>query len=157
MPKYEIDDKDVIPTITVSQSELVHLITERDLYKAHANSLVEEVLPRLDKNEAKLDETSEELKSAVVLLEKDSPLLQGLEEILGVFGNEKRAFVMSSKSREEDWEWYEDQIFNEARLYEALGKEDARTVLGIFRQFKEVADLVSIHVKEKEVREQIDD
>ena len=36
-------------------------------------------------------------------------------------------------------DWYEEQIFNESRLYSKLGKEDARTVLGIWRRFKAVA------------------
>lgn len=35
-------------------------------------------------------------------------------------------------------ESYEEDIFNEAQLYEALGKEDARTVLGVFRRWTEV-------------------
>jgi hypothetical protein len=33
--------------------------------------------------------------------------------------------------------WWEKQIFNETRLYESLGKEDARSVLCIWRRYKE--------------------
>ena len=35
-----------------------------------------------------------------------------------------------------DYDQLEADIFNETRLYEALGKEDARTVLAIFEQAK---------------------
>lgn len=41
-----------------------------------------------------------------------------------------------------DLEWYEDKIFNEERLYEDLGKEDARSVLGIWRRFRAVVEAV---------------
>jgi hypothetical protein len=37
-----------------------------------------------------------------------------------------------------DAHWYEETIFNEDRLYDALGKDQARTVLGIWRRFKAV-------------------
>lgn len=39
-------------------------------------------------------------------------------------------------------EWYEKKIFNETRLYEALGKEDARSVLSIWRRYKQTIELL---------------
>lgn len=40
------------------------------------------------------------------------------------------------------WVWEEENVFNENRLYEALGKDDARTVLSIWRRFKEICELL---------------
>lgn len=46
--------------------------------------------------------------------------------------------------------WYEKDLFNEARLYTALGKEDARTVLLIWKRYKETIRLLrEIEVEEK--------
>lgn len=39
-------------------------------------------------------------------------------------------------------EWYEEVIFNEQRLYNDLGKDDARSVLGIWRRFREACELL---------------
>jgi len=39
-------------------------------------------------------------------------------------------------------DWWEHQVFNECRLYTALGKEDARTVLLIWRRYKETIELL---------------
>lgn len=39
-------------------------------------------------------------------------------------------------------DWYEEHIFNEERLYKALGKEDARSVLGVWRRFRQLAESV---------------
>lgn len=35
-------------------------------------------------------------------------------------------------------EYYEERIMNESRLYDALGKEDARSVLTIWERFKRI-------------------
>lgn len=48
------------------------------------------------------------------------------------------------------WDWYEENIFNESRLYKSLGKDDARSVLGIFRRFREVCELLEIKSKRGE-------
>lgn len=48
------------------------------------------------------------------------------------------AFWFSGEQGAPEQEVYEEGIFNEMRLYKALGKEDARTVLGIFRRWTEV-------------------
>jgi len=42
-------------------------------------------------------------------------------------------------------EWYEEEIFNEERLYKALGKEDARTVLAIWDRYKKVVDAIQVY------------
>lgn len=43
-----------------------------------------------------------------------------------------------------DWTELEENLFNEKRLYTALGKEDARTVLVIYERIKKVAKLSQI-------------
>lgn len=48
----------------------------------------------------------------------------------------------SMGSTDETWDWYEESIFNEERLYKALGKDRGRTVLGIWNRFREVCELV---------------
>ncbi len=60
-----------------------------------------------------------------------------LEEMSDV---NKGIFDGSQGSPKEDW--WEKQVFNESRLYEALGKEDARTVLTIWRRYKETIKLL---------------
>ena len=67
--------------------------------------------------------------------------LEAMFGILGVFAG-NHVFVEGEPTIEACWEWYEKEIFNEGRLYEALGKDDARTVIGIFRNLKEVCQLV---------------
>ena len=66
----------------------------------------------------------------------DLPLAP-LEQILGTFLTERTI------AGEDRWAWYEANIFNETRLYKALGKEDARSVLGIWRRFKETCQLLT--------------
>jgi hypothetical protein len=41
-------------------------------------------------------------------------------------------------------DWWEKQIFNEDRLYTALGKEDARSVLSIWQRYKETIQVLRI-------------
>lgn len=149
MLKCDVDDKDVIPTITMSQSELALLITERDLYKKQAIALMEDVLPRLDENEAKIDATGRELHNVNTVLQKDITLLEDLINALDYFADTK-PFVVGCTTREQQWEWYRDRVFNEKYLYETLGKDDARTVLGVFERFVEVSDIVMGHIKAKE-------
>jgi len=38
--------------------------------------------------------------------------------------------------------WYEEEIFNEGRLYDVLGKDDARTVLWVWRNYANLAEAV---------------
>lgn len=59
---------------------------------------------------------------------------QLMDELLEVIEN----FWLTDTSGAPGHEWYKEQIFNESRLYSKLGKEDARTVLGIWRRFKAV-------------------
>ncbi len=39
-------------------------------------------------------------------------------------------------------DWWEKQVFNEKVLYEALGKEDARSVLVIWQRYKETIQIL---------------
>jgi hypothetical protein len=55
---------------------------------------------------------------------------------------ESHPWVSCESTVERCWEWYEENLFNESRLYKALGKEDARSVLGIWRRFKEACLIV---------------
>ncbi len=57
---------------------------------------------------------------------------QLMEELLGVIEDG----WFANTSGWPDVAWYEENIFNETRLYSKLGKDDARTVLGIWRRFK---------------------
>ncbi len=41
-------------------------------------------------------------------------------------------------------DWWEKKIFNEEVLYEALGKEDARSVLAIWRRYKETVKVLRL-------------
>jgi len=72
-------------------------------------------------------------------LAKDT--LKAIIEILGAWG-ENRPFVQGSQTIADDYDWYEENIFNESRLYKSLGKDDARSVLNIWREFKEICHLV---------------
>ena len=69
------------------------------------------------------------------------PLLDQVKQILGRFAEE--GTIIAGEDR---WLWYEARIFNETRLYKALGKDDARAVLGIWRRFKEVCQLLALEV-----------
>ena len=68
-------------------------------------------------------------------------ILNALIEILGIWV-ENRPFVQGSQTIVDDHDWYEENIFNESRLYKALGKDNARSVLNIWREFKEICHLV---------------
>jgi len=67
--------------------------------------------------------------------------LSALIEILGIWV-ENRPFVEGSQTIGDDYNWYEENIFNEARLYKALGKDDARSVLSIWGRFKEACHVI---------------
>jgi len=67
--------------------------------------------------------------------------LNALIEILGIWV-ENRPFVEGSQTIADDHDWYEENIFNEARLYKALGKDDARSVLSIWGRFKEACSVI---------------
>ena len=49
----------------------------------------------------------------------------------------KKGKVMDAKQVKQ----YEENLFNETVLYEALGKDDARTVLGIWNEYKAMKGL----------------
>lgn len=82
---------------------------------------------------------SEEVDALHYQLAKDT--LKALIEVLELYvGN--WSWVEGERTVEDCWKWEEEEIFNESRLYEALGKDDARTVLGVWRKFKKVCQLV---------------
>ena len=62
-------------------------------------------------------------------------------EILGLYV-ENRSWVQYESTIADCWDWYEKNIFNESRLYKAFGKDDARTVLSIWNDFKEICHVV---------------
>ncbi|HEB36022.1 hypothetical protein LCGC14_0669480 [marine sediment metagenome] len=75
-------------------------------------------------------------------------------KVLGVYA-ENRPFVQGSQTIADDHDWYEKNIFNESRLYKALGKDHARTVLHIWEEFKEICHLVRKYKnweKEEEIK-----
>lgn len=83
-------------------------------------------------------EMSEKTDEIHFQLAKDT--LKAMIEILDVYV-ENRSWVHGEPTREDCWKWYEEEIFNESRLYKALGKDEARTVLNIFQRFKELCQL----------------
>ena len=92
------------------------------------------------------------LESVVkVLLEADSTT-EAIRELLFPFADNK-GWVYGESNWEKSVEWEEKEIFNETRLYKALGKEDARSILGIWRRFHSVCDIIrKIPEGSKEVR-----
>lgn len=48
--------------------------------------------------------------------------------------------MFSGKGGSPEASWYEETIFNETRLYESLGKEDARTVLYIWDRYRKAVE-----------------
>jgi len=68
------------------------------------------------------------------LKKKTKELLLKMSEI------NKRVFSGTYGSPEV--KWWEHQVFNECRLYTALGKEDARTVLTIWNRYVETIELL---------------
>ena len=67
--------------------------------------------------------------------------LNALIEIFGIWV-ENRPFVMGSQTIADDHDWYEENIFNEGGLYKALGKDHARSVLNMWREFKEACHVI---------------
>jgi len=59
------------------------------------------------------------------------------------------SWVYGCSSFEESHQWYEERIFNESRLYEALGKDDGRSILGIWNRFHAVCELL-VRIKREE-------
>ncbi len=41
-----------------------------------------------------------------------------------------------------DWEQHEEHLFNESRLYEALGKDDARTILSVWGRLRQICEIL---------------
>ncbi len=49
--------------------------------------------------------------------------------------------------------WWEEEIFNEEVLYEALGKENARSVLAIWERYKKT--ILIVRLIEKTLKDEI--
>jgi hypothetical protein len=80
-----------------------------------------------------------------------------LMEMLQEWRNELRPFCedgwiegLSRRPMKDQLDWYEQagDIFNERRLYKALGKENARSVLGIWRRFRFIAERLRAALEE---------
>ncbi len=65
--------------------------------------------------------------------------MEALKRIASPFADEGQSLIAGEKM----WAGYEDTIFNETRLYKALDKDEARSVLGIWRRFREMCELLS--------------
>lgn len=88
------------------------------------------------------------LETAIKSLLDSDDTLEALRELVSPFA-ERRGWVYGCQSGEESWEWYVECIFNEARLYAALGKDDARSVLGVWRRFRAVCELLALGAREE--------
>jgi len=76
----------------------------------------------------------------------DLPSDKVLRQIVSPFADDTGS-VMGCHSGEESFDWYEQHIFNESRLYHALGKDEARSVLGVWRRFRQVCELLILEGK----------
>jgi len=97
-----------------------------------------------------LDERIIRLEDIVKALVNSNNTLEALRKIVSPFADNK-GWVYGKKNPTESWEWEEEYIFNESRLYPTLGKDDARSVLGVWRRFKAVCELITLS-KEQEGR-----
>jgi hypothetical protein len=68
-----------------------------------------------------------------------------LDQILRVMECYHLAGVARGESGYSSPSDFEDRIFNEARLYEALGKEDARSTLALWKRYRAVAEAIIAH------------
>lgn len=83
------------------------------------------------------------LEDIVKALVNSNDTLEALRKIVTPFAD-NRGWVYGEKGPAESWEWSEEHIFNESRLYSALGKDDARSVLGVWRRFREICELITL-------------
>ena len=90
------------------------------------------------------------LEQIVRALTESNDTLEALKKIVSPFADNK-SWVYGKGNSKDSWEWEEDHLFNEARLYQVLGKDDARSILGIWRRFREICELLMI-VLPKEVK-----
>ena len=97
-------------------------------------------------NQYQLMERLIRLESIVKSLVEANNTTDAIKELLSPFC-EKDGWIQGC-SAAESWEWDEEHIFNEARLYKALGKDDARSVLGVWRRFRDICELLSTIDKE---------
>ena len=74
------------------------------------------------------------LQKVVKVLLESGTTLDAIREILSPFADIGRSY---------DFSGYERDLFNETRLYGALGKDDARSVLGIWRRLRDVCELLA--------------
>jgi len=74
------------------------------------------------------------LQKVVKVLLESGTTLDAIRGILSPFADARRGY---------DLDDYEKDLFNETRLYGALGKDDARSVLGIWRRLREVCELLA--------------
>jgi len=74
------------------------------------------------------------LQKVVKVLLESGTTLDAIRELLSPFADKERDF---------DFSGYEKDLFNETRLYGALGKDDARSVLGVWRRLREVGELLA--------------
>ncbi len=79
------------------------------------------------------------LERVVEALIEYGSTIEALKELARPFADEEISY---RRTNNETWQGYEEDIFNEGRLYNALGKDDARSVINIFEKFRSMCDLI---------------
>lgn len=88
------------------------------------------------------------LEQVVRALTENNSTIKALRDMVSPFAG-KEGWVYGCRDGDASFRWEEEHIFNESRLYEALGKDDARSVLGVWNRFRRVCELIAV-VEEKE-------
>lgn len=82
------------------------------------------------------------LNKVVKVLIEEGDTLSALRKILSPFADELG--WVHGRNVEESWAWEEQRTFNESVLYQALGKDNTRLVLGVWRRLREVCELLTV-------------
>lgn len=83
------------------------------------------------------------LEQVVRALVENNSTVQALRDMVSPFGD-KEGWIHGCPDRDASFRWDEEHIFNETRLYKALGKDDARSVLGVWNRFRRVCELIAV-------------
>lgn len=108
----------------------------------HFSESLGEAVERLRDDLTMADERNLELQNTMTKMltmatNRDATIAT-LRDILNPSGR-----VFSGKGGSPEADWYEETIFNEERLYESLGKEDARTVLYIWGRYRKAVEVLA--------------
>jgi len=134
------------------EGAVARLTEERDRHKHGAEAQgakYQEALRQLDGMRAERDALSVEVENLKIdLLAETHNVEDSVTKIKRLRTIEEAAkvavpdFLFTGKSGAPKRSWYENGIYNESRLYDALGKEDARTVLAHWNRYADFIEAV---------------